>query len=134
MKFSITADSQTGCVRKKNEDMVLVGDKYIRNANFWTMIDIPAQDRFIIALADGMGGHAGGEVASSDVLHNLHYFIHDLPSGLHASDINEHLYEWLQSMNNIVDSKGHSDPAFKDMGTTLVAQAKIGRASCRERV
>jgi protein phosphatase len=121
MKLSITADSQTGCVRRNNEDMVLVVDKFLRNDKYWTMVDTDNTNRFVLALADGMGGHNGGEVASSDVLHNFQFFFSDLPQGLQPGDINETIYEWLQSMNNIVDSKGLEDPRFKGMGTTLVA-------------
>lgn len=123
MKFSVSAASHVGCVRQNNEDMILVQDKFIRNGKYWTMADTGETDRYLIALADGMGGHNSGEVASSDVLHNLQFFYSDLPSGLKVGDFNETIYEWLASINNIIDAKGHTDPKYLDMGTTLVALA-----------
>lgn len=116
-----------GCVRHNNEDMVLVNDKFIRNGKHWTMIDTDSCERYLIALADGMGGHCGGEVASSDVLHNLQFYFSDLPSALSVEDFNEAIYEWLESINNIIDSKGRSEARYNGMGTTLVALAFYNR-------
>lgn len=123
MKLSISAASYVGCVRHNNEDMILVGDKFIRNNSYWTMVDTTDSDRYLIALADGMGGHSSGEVASNDVLHNLQYYFSDLPATLCVEDFNEAIFEWLESMNNIIDSKGRVEPRYAGMGTTLVALA-----------
>lgn len=123
MNLFVTAASRIGCVRKNNEDMVLVGSSYIRNDSFNTKIELGPEKRTLFAVADGMGGHRGGEVASSDALHNLHFFFNDLPTGLTAGDFNEMMVVWLESINNIVDSKGRADEQFKGMGTTLVGLA-----------
>ena len=126
MKFSITASSRTGCVRANNEDMVLVDQWFIRNGKMSAHIDTSSVDRYLIALADGMGGHSSGEVASSEALHNLQFFFSDLPVGLSISDFNEAIYEWLSSINNIIDSKGRCEERLSKMGTTLVAFAYYG--------
>lgn len=123
MILSIHAASYVGCVREKNEDMVLVSHTCIRNDSFADTIEMSGRDRYLTALADGMGGHLGGEVASSDVLHNLDYFFGDMPKGLSASDYNEAIIEWLNSINHMIDSKGHSEPCYHNMGTTLVGFA-----------
>lgn len=123
MKLSISAASYVGCVRQNNEDMILVDDKFIRNSKQWTMADTSEVDRYLIALADGMGGHNSGEVASSEVLHNLQYFFGDLPSNLAIEDFNEVIFEWVGSINNIIESKGYTEKRFYGMGTTLVAFA-----------
>lgn len=121
MKLNISAASYVGSVRHNNEDMVLVGSRFIRNDQYWTMADTTDNDRYLVALADGMGGHSSGEVASSDTLHNLQFYFGDLPSNLSVEDFNEAIFEWLESMNHIIDSKGRSDARFEGMGTTLVA-------------
>lgn len=126
MKFSITAASSVGCVRNNNEDMVLVGEWFVRNGKMSEHFDTDSTDRYLMALADGMGGHNSGEVASSDVLHNLHFFFSDLPIGLDVGGFNEAIYEWLTSINNIIDSKGREDVKYNKMGTTLVAMAYYG--------
>ena len=126
MRLNITASSRLGLVRKNNEDMVLVGDWFIRNGKMSAHEDTWAVDRFLLAVADGMGGHNSGEVASSDVLHNLQFFFSDLPVGLSISDFNETIYEWLTSINNIIDSKGQNEERFSGMGTTLVSLAYYG--------
>ena len=63
-RILLTAASRIGCVRSNNEDMVLAFDKYVRSdvhqADFMT----ENFERFVIALADGMGGHNAGEVLS----------------------------------------------------------------------
>lgn len=123
MKLSITAASYIGCVRTNNEDMVLIDCKLIRNDKYWTMHDLTESDRYLMALADGMGGHNSGEVASELALRNLRYYFGDLPSTLSAGDFNEALFDWLQSINNVIDSKGFVEPRFQGMGTTLVALA-----------
>ena len=123
LKCNVTAASRVGCIRDNNEDMILVGDTFIRDDSLSETYEIDPSKRFLMALADGMGGHNSGEVASSDVLHNLQFFYSDIPSGLCAGDSNEVIYEWLTSMNNILEAKGRVEPALKDMGTTLVALA-----------
>lgn len=119
-RIILTAASRIGCVRNNNEDMVLAYDKLLRSDVYRTEFMTENTDRFIIALADGMGGHKAGEVASSDTLTNLQFFLNDLPQKLSSGEFNEMMVEWLQSINQIISSKGHANPAMSDMGTTLV--------------
>ena len=121
--IQITSASKVGCVRSQNEDMILVGNHFVRNDGFATRVDLTNSDRYIVAVADGMGGHNRGDVASSDALHNLQFFFHDLPTGLNPNGINEMLIGWLDSINNVIASKGRSDEQYKGMGTTLVGIA-----------
>lgn len=106
--------------------MILVGSSFIRNDSYNTKIELTLEKRTILAVADGMGGHNSGEVASSDALHNLQFFFNDIPSGLSAGEFNEMMVVWLESINNIIDSKGRVDDRYKGMGTTLVGIAYYG--------
>ena len=126
IELQITAASRVGCVRSKNEDMILVGDNFVRNDKMKMEANLNKCDRFMVALADGMGGHKGGEVASSDTLHNLQFFFSDIPATMSPGSFNEAIYEWLQSINNTIDAKGRADADLLGMGTTLVALAYYG--------
>ena len=119
----MTAASKVGCVRSQNEDMVLLGSHFVRNDAFSTRVDLTNSDRYLMAVADGMGGHNRGDVASSDALHNLEFYFHDLPTGLSSESLKDKFEDWLDSINNIIDSKGRSDEQYKGMGTTLVGLA-----------
>lgn len=119
----ITASSRTGCVRTNNEDMALVGDLLLRNGKMSKSVVTNDSDRFIVAIADGMGGHKSGEVASAEALSNLRYYYSDIPTGLDPSGFTEAICEWLVSINNIFISKGLADPSLHEMGTTLVSLA-----------
>lgn len=119
-RIVLTAACRVGCVRSNNEDMVLAYDKLIRSDIYGTEFLTENVDRFVIAVADGMGGHNAGEVASSDVLTNLQFFLNDLPRGLSSGEFNEMMVEWLQSINQTIESKGHVDHTLANMGTTLV--------------
>lgn len=119
----MTAASKVGCVRSQNEDMVLLGSHFVRNDAFSTRVDLTNSDRYIMAVADGMGGHNRGDVASSDALHNLEFYFHDLPTGLSSESVKAKFEDWLDSINNIIDSKGRSDEQYRGMGTTLVGLA-----------
>lgn len=116
----LTAASRVGCVRSNNEDMVLANDRLIRSDIYTTEWMTEYLERFVVAIADGMGGHAAGEVASEDTLANLQFYINDLPQGLASGEFEEMMVSWLQSINQIIASKGHEFPMMADMGTTLV--------------
>lgn len=126
MTIEITASSRVGRIRKNNEDMILVGQQFVRDAELSSCIDLADSDRYLLALADGMGGYNGGEIASSEVLHNLQYFFSDMPVGLSASLFNEAIVDWLSSINTVLESKGFCESQLSHMGTTLVALAYYG--------
>ena len=79
IELEISSASRIGCVRNNNEDMILIKDLFVRNAEYNTNISLTESDRYIIAVADGMGGHKSGDVASQDALHNLQFCFGDLP-------------------------------------------------------
>lgn len=123
LKLNITAASTVGCVRNNNEDMLLVGHTFVRDDHYSTSVALNQHDRYLLALADGMGGHRSGDVASSTVLSNLCFFYSDIPAQLPPGNLNEAMCEWLASINHIIDANGREHPECQGMGTTLVALA-----------
>jgi protein phosphatase len=123
--FLITASSRVGCVIANNEDMIMLDHEFIRDAVESKTVDLTSSDRLILALADGMGGHKCGEVASSEVLHSLRYFFGDLPSNLPADEFATAIRKWLTSISLEINSRGLANPAYSDMGTTVVALAYL---------
>jgi len=92
------ARSDRGLVRANNEDSVYAGAR-------------------LLALADGMGGHAAGEVASQLVIAALAHLDDDEPGGDLLSALNSAVHEG----NAAIAAHVEVDPELEGMGTTLTA-------------
>jgi PPM family protein phosphatase len=92
------ARSDRGLVRANNEDSVYAGAR-------------------LLALADGMGGHAAGEVASQLVIAALAHLDDDEPGG----DLLGHLDAAVREGNSAIAAHVEADPELEGMGTTLTA-------------
>ncbi len=92
----VGATTDVGRVRDHNEDAFLV-----------------AEDLGLIAVADGMGGHRGGEVASATALEALRIAF------LAGAEIRDA----VQAANEAVHDQSVADPNLRGMGTTLTAGA-----------
>jgi protein phosphatase len=105
-RFAWGAASDTGRVRQANEDSFLVVDG-------------------LFAVADGMGGHQAGEVAS-------HLALESLQSGFTAAGTDV-LVRSVEDANRILVERSTADPELAGMGTTLVAMALV-EASGRDAI
>lgn len=92
----VTAVTHVGKVRQNNEDAYLV--------------QLP-----LVAVADGMGGHEAGEIASAVALEALSQF--EFGSG----DLTEQLAQAVQAAHDKVAAAVAAAPALSRMGTTLTA-------------
>ncbi|HEX2131726.1 MAG TPA: protein phosphatase 2C domain-containing protein [Actinophytocola sp.] len=92
------ARSDRGLVRSNNQDSVYAGPR-------------------LLSLADGMGGHAAGEVASKVVIAALAPLDDDEP----GEDLLAQLREATQAGNGAIAELVASDPELDGMGTTLTA-------------
>ncbi|MBV8929056.1 MAG: serine/threonine-protein phosphatase [Mycobacteriaceae bacterium] len=92
------ARSDRGLVRANNEDSVYAGAR-------------------LLALADGMGGHAAGEVASQLVIAALAHLDDDEPGG----DLLSKLDAAVREGNSAIAAHVEMDPELEGMGTTLTA-------------
>jgi protein phosphatase len=101
--------------------MILVGHSFVRDETRSDEADLDRTDRYLVALADGMGGHNAGEVASEMVMQNLKFYVNDLPKGMTSGELEEVMNEWLLSIHQTVNLRGRSNKTMSEMGTTLVA-------------
>lgn len=65
---SASAVSDTGRVREHNEDAVWLGTRFFRDALGSARFDGEETDGLVLAVADGVGGAAAGEIASRQVV------------------------------------------------------------------
>ncbi len=92
------ARSDVGRIRAKNDDSAYVG-------------------RHLAVVADGMGGHAGGDVASAATVLDMIHLDHDDYDG----DAGTVLADEIQTANSLLSELVHINPKLAGMGTTVTA-------------
>jgi PPM family protein phosphatase len=101
--ISYAAGSDIGCSRENNEDSAYAGAR-------------------LIAVADGMGGYAGGEVASSTVIGSLR----SLDTDISVDDLEGALRRAVAEANEKLRIAREERPDLSRMGTTLTAMLWSG--------
>lgn len=119
MILKYMAVSDVGCVRKNNEDMAFAAGQLVRDGSCEGE-EPGGQGVVAFAVADGMGGYEGGEVASEIVARAFSAFVKDLAEGKAHCDIST-LKRWAAEANRLVLDTAALRPGLAEMGTTLVA-------------
>jgi protein phosphatase len=96
LRYAVRSD--VGLLREGNEDSAYAGPR-------------------LLAVADGMGGHAAGEVASALTIASMAELDSDQPSG----DMVDALASAVTAANARLQDKILANPAVEGMGTTLTA-------------
>ena len=99
-----------GKVRSHNEDSVTI----ISNNN----------KEYILAIADGMGGHKAGEVASRIAIEHIKDSFYSLETIGTKDDAVEWLRLIVKEINNQIFDYAKNNPESKGLGTTLVIAIK----------
>ncbi len=103
MKVHFYGKTDVGVVRTNNEDS-------------FGAFALPGEG-YLFVVADGLGGHLAGEVASSTAVQKLKEYLSQAPSG----DLREFLDSVYRHLNREIYTLGQSNPSRKGMGTTLTA-------------
>lgn len=112
--------SDVGCVRSNNEDMAYVAGRLIRDGHAEGEIELTDTTATGFAVADGMGGYEGGEVASEIVSRSFAEFIRNFDAGQSDADTIRLLKEWARQANRLVLDTADIRPELSEMGTTFV--------------
>ena len=118
MKITAKGLTDKGLVRSSNQDSLLLDDR---------------QKLFIVA--DGMGGHAGGEIASSIAVETISRYVKDnekvFEKGEHEAGADARISATLADAINHASAKIYEhaleDPALRGMGTTTTLVKFVGR-------
>jgi protein phosphatase len=103
MNMETTYLSHPGQVRQGNEDYIHVDD-----------------DLGLYLLADGMGGHNAGEVASELAVKTVHAYLAERIASASTDEIPDILSEAMKAAHEAVNAKAKTDFGLMGMGTTLV--------------
>ncbi|QBI51899.1 Stp1/IreP family PP2C-type Ser/Thr phosphatase [Streptomonospora litoralis] len=98
------AYSDVGCLREGNEDSAYAGP-------------------YLLAVADGMGGHAGGEIASAIAVSTLRALDDDVPT---TEEMVDSLQQAVENANSTLAQRVKDEPRLENMGTTLTAMLWSG--------
>jgi serine/threonine protein phosphatase PrpC len=101
LRYAIRSD--VGLLREGNEDAAYAGPR-------------------LLAVADGMGGHAAGEVASAAAISAIARLDDDVP----GHDLLDALADAVNEANHSLHDMVAADPAIEGMGTTLTAMLWSG--------
>jgi len=107
LQFNIHCDSHTGIRRSNNEDCVVVDEFHS-----------------LIVLADGMGGHKAGEVASAmaanGVMKNLGHWLEKSRETTISRNLKKAITRFINQANSLIYHESLLDYEKRGMGTTIV--------------
>ena len=95
-----------GKVRNHNEDSVII----VKND----------EDSYLMAIADGMGGHSAGEIASSIAIRYLGKHFKESFRNMSKVDAVNWIRDSVDEINTLIFQHEKTHPESKGMGTTLV--------------
>lgn len=113
------AASDIGLVRSRNEDGVWIGDSFLRTGHRSASLDGASVSGVFLAVADGVGGAAAGDVASKFVLEEMASLIDDAPRSLTPESVGPWFKEAAAGVNNALVECGESRNELRGMATTL---------------
>ena len=138
VRIDVAGLSDRGKVRPENQDHFLV----VRTGRFSETLatslpvgEIPERsaDRgLLMMVADGMGGHSAGEVASRTVIATMTRLILDHPEWIlkvdedSVADLEERTLARYRALDYALAERMHDDPALRGMGTTLTVAFSLG--------
>ncbi len=122
--YEVQIRTHTGSVREHNEDTVSTVLDWREELGL-TDDDLTLRGH-LFAVADGMGGHAAGEIASHMAVETLFrtYYTDATTPG---RDLNAALSAAIATANTALIQQAEANPAQAGMGTTLVAALLHGR-------
>ena len=98
--------TDAGKVRDHNEDSVII----VKNSD----------NEYLMAIADGMGGHSAGEVASSIAISYLGKHFKETFKNMSKVDAVNWIRDAVDEINTLIFQHEKTHPESKGMGTTLV--------------
>ena len=139
VEADIAALSHTGHVRTNNEDHYLVvrAERSLQTM-MTNLIEGSLPERFDevafgMLVADGMGGYAAGEVASSQALIKLVELAVETPDWVmrmerreNAETVMRRMTERFRKVDSALRVDAESDPSLVGMGTTLTVVVSLG--------
>ena len=138
VRIDVAALSDRGKVRERNEDHYYVARGGRHVTTLITNVppeDLPSQfteTGYLMIVADGMGGHAGGEVASRMAIATLMNIIVHVPDWIlrlddeHAQKLMERAVVRYREVHEALQKKARLDPRLHGMGTTMTAAYSLG--------
>ena len=138
-RVDVSGLSHPGKVRARNEDHFIVTriGRYLETVlTSLPSGEVPerAEDAgYAMVVADGMGGHAGGELASRMAISGLVKLALAMPDWIFrldddvAADATQRSKRRFRHLNSLLIEHGKHDPDVSGMGTTLTAVRSMGR-------
>ena len=110
LTFEVAAISDIGCKRQNNEDSFGFDE-----------------EKRVYVVCDGMGGVAGGEVASQTAVQKTIEAYPGAPNGSSSAAVDQLLYQAILQANEAVRALSVAHEDLRGMGTTLVAACLEGQ-------
>jgi PPM family protein phosphatase len=120
VEVCVSARTDTGMVREGNEDAFMIAD--LTSGNLGLGPDMKTHKigarGSLMAVSDGMGGAAAGEIASEIAVKTVRKSLMEVPENL---DVCEQLKQAAENANAQIWKYAEQNPEYKGMGATLTA-------------
>ena len=139
IRADVSGLTHPGRVRPNNEDHFLVTRATRGLETIQTSLpagDVPERAdeiNYVMVVADGMGGHAAGEVASRLAIGAIVDLALQIPDWIfwvddeHVPEIERRTREVVQQVGSMLIERGREDVTLRGMGSTLTAARTCGR-------
>lgn len=124
LKISIDSICNVGSVRTNNEDIISLDGLIFRDNSFQINLEPEtSNNRFLISVSDGMGGHNAGEVASEIVVSELQQFKQELAKELPANtdELKSLFQKKVKEIHKKLTDEGKRDHNKHGMGATFIS-------------